>query len=427
MIFLHPKLGPIPEPIRAVSQRLKEHNHQVFLVGGALRDMIRQKSTSDWDLSTDASPLEVESLFSCTVPVGRKYGTLLLLLDDLHLHITTFRGSSLEEDLGKRDFTINSMAYDLQTHKLLDPYGGRKDLKRGLLRAINPIERYREDPLRMLRLFRFVGQLGFKVDQGTGDGIALHLIQRVKPERILGEMNQLLLSPYVDRGLSGLFKSGLIYFIVPEFRSLQGEEKILAHIIKATSIIHPTLPLRWAAFLHDIGKGETKVVDRKGVHFYRHDQLGCKRSDEIMERLHFPEKLRKKVKTLIRHHMFSLDPDMTDRALLRLIKRVGKDEIGDLLELRRADIIATTGRFDLAWDRFSSFSQRIEALLAGKHVFSLKDLAIDGTDIMEILKLEEGKEVGKALGEALYWVMEEGGINRREELMAFLLEKYSKT
>lgn len=427
MIFFSGKrdiLSRIPHSLQEVARTLGEKNYQAYLVGGALRDILQKREVMDWDLATDAQPYEVEALFSCTVPVGRRYGTLLLVRDKRTLHISSFRGATIQEDLGYRDFTINSLAFDLLQNRLLDPFHGRRDLKRRLLRGIwDPEDRFLEDPLRMLRLFRFVGQLDFQVERETQKALMPSLIQRVKVERILEEMNHLLLSPSVDKGLLGLFSSGLLHTILPEFRCLDGEEKILTHIFKTTAVIKPTLVLRWAAFLHDLGKGETKTVDGRRVTFHGHARLSVQLGEEIMTRLRLPKRVQREVLSLIEHHMFPLNPAMSDRALLRLIKRVGRESIEDLLELRRADIIGTTGRFDLAWEGFSLFSRRIQDRLADKQPFSVKDLAIDGRDVMQILDEAEGPRIGLILDELLEWVMQDKARNKKERLESYLKER----
>lgn len=413
----------IPKSLQEVAAELKKNRRQVYLVGGAVRDALRGIETKDWDLATDAPLWELEASFPKTIPIGREHGTLLLTSGGLQAHISTFKGQSIEEDLGRRDFTINSMAYDIQSKKILDPYGGKRDLKREILRGIHPTARFLEDPLRMLRLFRFVGQLGFKIEKKTLEGVDPLLISGVKVERIAEEMRLLLLSSHVERGLSGLYKTGLLEAIIPPFRSFKGEERILNHIFKATAAIYPALPLRWAALLHDLGKGETKIVDERGVHFYGHDKLSRELGDRVMTELRLSEKMKKKVLILVRHHMFSLDPMMSHRAISRLVRRVGRENIEDLLELRRADIMATTGRFDVAWERFSAFSRRIEELLSNREPFSIKDLVIDGRDVMDLMDLEEGPQVGEILEEALEWVMENRGSNTRGDLERFLREK----
>lgn len=415
-------LSRIPDPVFQIAQRLGAQGYQLYLVGGAIRDILQQKETTDWDLATDAKPSVVEDLFPCTVPLGRPYGTLLLKKKGMRFHLTSLRKPTIQEDLKDRDFTINSLAFDVMQYQLLDPWGGRRDIKKRLLRAIHPEATFRADPLRMLRLFRFVGQLNFSIHPPTYQAIEPAWIESVKGERMVEEMNRLLLSLHVDKGLEGLFSSGLLNCILPEFRCLQGEKKILHHIFQTTSFIPPTLVLRWAALLHDLGKGETRKVEGGRVTFHGHDRRSVELAQEILKRLGLKKSLQKEILNLIAHHMFPLDPSMSDRALLRFIKRVGKDSMEDLLQLRRADIMGTTGRFDLAWEPFWSFSQRIQALFNEDPPLSVQDLAVDGRDVMELLNRKEGPCIGKILEEALSWVMQDQKRNQKE-----LLEEYIKS
>lgn len=435
-------LKSIPYPVIEVIRELKAHGFQGFLVGGAPRDLLLGKNPKDWDVATDALPAQVEEVFAEIVPVGRDFGTMQVLTGGMKIEVTTFRREgtysdgrrpdwveytpSISDDLSRRDFTINAIAMDPLEKVLVDPFGGRRDLKRRLVRAVgDPAERFAEDALRMLRFYRFQSALNFRGEQATEEGVNPALIAKVSPERIRDELDKLLLSSYPGGGLRGMTRSGLLTEIIPEFRPLLTETGILEHLFTAVEEIKPISALRWAAFLHDVGKGVTKVVDDSGLHYYGHETVGEKIAAVILERLRFSREFQTKVLALIRWHMFPCDPQLTDAALRRLVTRVGRENIMDLLELRRADIIATGRRYHLAWEGFSRFSSRLEALLREEKVFTLGDLAVDGHDVMAALGLTPGPTVGEVLREVFQWVIEDPGRNTRERLLEFIREKYA--
>lgn len=431
----------IPPEVTLAMSRLKERGFEVYLIGGAPRDLLKGKMPQDWDLATSAHPAQVEEAFSETVPLGKKYGTVQVIINDLVLEVTTYRREgaysdgrrpdwvlftpSLEEDLARRDFTINAIALDPLERRLVDPFGGRRDLRRRIIRTVGrPEVRFAEDALRMLRFYRFQAELNLRGAKETEEAINSALLSKVSPERIREELNRILLSLYPIKGLQGLARYSLLAEVIPEFSLLLPEKKILEHIFATVETIRAEASLRWAAFLHDLGKGSTKDEDEKGVHFYGHEIVGAEQAVKILDRFRFPRRFQEKTITLIRNHMFSTDPMITDAALRRLVTRVGKENIRDLLELRRADIIATGRDYHRAWESFSLFSSRVEALLAEERVFTLRDLAIDGHDIMEALKIPPGPRVGEAQRELFQWVLEDPGRNSKERLLGYLKEKY---
>lgn len=438
----------VPPEVIALLRLLKEHGFTAYIVGGALRDLLLSKVPADWDLATDALPETVEEI--CrehsaeglkVIQVGKKFGTIKLLKDALAIEVTTFRQegpysdgrhpdwvdfrSKIEEDLSRRDFTVNAMALEIFTQRLIDPFGGRKDLKHKVIRAVgDPEQRFTEDALRMLRFFRFQSSLGFRGDHRTEKAITPHLLKKISPERVREEVTKLLVSPQPARGLSGLIRTGLLLSFAPEFAGVVSDERLIFHVLTTVEAITPHPRLRWAALLHDLGKAQCRAVDARGLHYHGHAEVGAELARNVLERLRFSKDFIKRVTILVRWHMFSADPNQTDAALRRLACRVGEENLCDLLELRRADIIASGQNYHRAWEGFSAFASRLQALLQAEKVLTLRDLAVNGKDIMKVLGIPAGPQVGQILQELFAWITEEPGRNNREDLYRYLKERY---
>ncbi len=433
-------IAAIPSPVIKALKKLQAAGRQGFLVGGASRDLLLGKKATDWDIATDALPTEVEDIFPVTLPLGKKFGTILVKENGLNMEITTFRREGtysdgrrpdcvefvgdIRSDLARRDFTFNAIALEPLAKKLIDPFDGRRDLARKRVRAIgNPSRRFSEDPLRMLRFYRFQAQLGFKGDKKTAAALVPDSLQKISRERVGEELNRLLLSAHPQLGLRGLAESGLLATLAPELLALSLDTETLAHSIKTVQAIKPTLPLRWAAFLHDIGKPHTRTYKDGRWRFWGHDKIGAELAQKVLVRLKMPKVLQEKTLILIRNHMFTIDPRSGDGSLRRLIKKVGTDNILDLLELRRADIIASSPRFDLAWPDYSLFVSRIKSLLEEDNIFANKDLAVDGHDVMALLDIPPGPQVGRALSAVLDWVIADPRRNTKNQIINYLKEQ----
>lgn len=451
MLFRRHQLRNIPQAVLHICRTLHDAGYLAFVVGGAVRDSLRHLQPGDWDVATDALPATVQSLFAKTIPTGIKYGTVTVIYDNTAVEVTTFRsegiyrdgrrpesvtfGTSIEEDLKRRDFTVNAIAYDPITGRFCDPFGGRRDLRRHLLRAVgDPVERFQEDGLRMLRFFRFLATLNLRPDRNTLAAVQPHLIRRISQERIGDELSKLLLAEKPSRGLLPMHKSGLLQEIIPELSRCDGVTQgnlhrwdVLHHLIYAADYALPDLPLRWAALLHDIAKPVTRFVDEKGIHFYQHEVKGAAMARSILQRLRYDKQTIKKVAFLVRWHMFSVHFRSTDRALRRFLHKVGKDNIFDLLELRRADILALGKQDDrLAWLAWNGLKQRLEDILAEENALSVKDLAINGRDVMEVLGIPPGPEVGQALEWLLEQVLDDPSLNEPSQLIN-MLKTYRRT
>jgi len=434
-------LERIPKEVLVVIKELKTRGYQAYLVGGALRDLFLRRAPGDWDVATDAVPSQVEGIFPQTVAVGKRFGTIQVPAGDFMVDVTTFRregaysdgrrpdwvefARSPVADLSRRDFTVNALALDPLTKELLDPFGGRRDLKKKIMRTVGePRRRFAEDALRMLRFYRFQSVLAFKGDPETERGIKPSLLAGVSAERIRDELTGILTGVAPGKGLRGLVKTGLLAVIAPEYEPVIKSPEIMEHLIATVEAVKPCLHLRWAAFLHDLGKPVSRTEDREGrIHYFGHEQAGEKLAAGILERLRFPRAIQKRVLTLVRRHMFLCDSAMTDATLRRLAARVGRDILFDLLELRRADIVATGRNYYRAWENLSRFSARVQALYREEKALTPAEMAVSGHDVMEILNLAPGPQVGRILAELFHWVTEDPERNTRKELLQYLKSK----
>ncbi len=435
---------PIPASLEELARVFRQHGRQCYLVGGAIRDMLLGRRSTDYDIATDALPQEVQGMFRRVIPTGIKHGTVTVLFRALRFEVTTFRidreyldgrrpdsvefTPSIEEDLRRRDFTVNAIAYDLATRRLLDPHGGRADLHRRLIRAIgDPLERFREDGLRPVRACRFAAQFGFSVEPATFAAIpaSLDTVRKVSGERIREELVRLLGAPQPSQGFRLMASCGLLELLLPELASGAGVEQralhcfdVLEHSLRSCDAAEPgNLPVRLAALLHDIGKPAAMRREADGdLSFHGHERLGAELTGGLLERLRFPNQLIQKTCHLIRHHMFNYTEEWSDAAVRRFVARVGEEHLPDLLALRRADQVGTCGDSSPS-AALAAFSRRLERVLAAGRALSLRDLAVDGRDLMQALGLPSGPQVGVLLGQLLESVLEDPALNTRETLL----------
>jgi poly(A) polymerase len=408
--------------IITLAQAFREQQRQLYMVGGTVRDVLLHRGKSaDADLATDAHPNEIKRLVAPTRPnavvlVGERFGTVRLHYDTNIIEITTFRserynpesrkpevcfGTSLEEDLLRRDFTINAMARDPLNGHIIDLFGGQQDLDHHLLRAVGnePDKRFDEDPLRLMRAMRFAAQLDFSIEKETYLSIQRQAskLQKISRERIRDEMNKLLLSHHPEKGLNLLVESDLMQWIVPEVLELRGVSQqvqqvrglhtkdVYAHVLRVVERSSPRLKTRWSALLHDIAKPRTRVVKDNELHFFGHEDVGAHMAHEILKRLHFDRDFIESVSKLVRLHMRAnaYTPDWTDGAVRRLMLEVG-DDLPDLLDLSRADI--TSYRMDKvhrASARVSELAERCQHLKEEAERVPLKS-PLDGNELMTL-------------------------------------------
>ncbi|HHX01158.1 MAG TPA: CCA tRNA nucleotidyltransferase [Firmicutes bacterium] len=432
----------IPEPVLIICRVLSDHGYQAYIVGGAIRDALLGKTPADWDVTTDAMPDQVQQIFQKTLATGAKYGTITVVMENKFVDVTTMRQDAhysdarhpdhvefttdLNTDLGRRDFTVNAIAYDPLTRTFHDPYQGLRDLRRKILRTVgDPKARFGEDALRMLRLIRFSAVLAFKPDKQTMQGIQPHLMARIARERIKEELSKLLLADAIVQPLQLLYTSGLMEQIIPELAQAAGVDQgsyhpwdVLGHSIMTCQAIKPELHLRLAALLHDVGKPQTISEDQKGIHFYGHDQLGAELAKEILKRLTYSKHIQTKVSLLIRHHMFQIHPHASDKAIRRLIHRVGVANIHDLIELRKADVLGMKHNPKHVLDYHQAMIERVNQIIEAENAFSLADLAISGTDLIRELNLQPGPIIGQILTALLDRVLDEPQLNNRSQLLS---------
>jgi tRNA nucleotidyltransferase/poly(A) polymerase len=417
---------------------------QVFLVGGAVRDIIRGKKPHDWDLATDARPEEVLSLFRRVIPTGIKHGTVTILFRGRSLETTTFRTESdyrdgrrpgrveyaaaIEEDLSRRDFTMNAIALELPGGRMVDPFGGAEDIRRKLIRCVgDPRERFGEDGLRPLRALRFASQLGFTVDEATLTAIpgALETAARVSPERVREELDKILASPCPSAAFLLMEKTGLLKLLLPDLAACRGIEQkgyhrfdvldhsLLACDYAAANGFSPRVTL--AALFHDLGKVLTLKL-KDGIRtFYNHERESARLARNILRQYRYPNNITDAVVHLVEEHMFFYDDTWTDAAVRRFIIRAGEENLEDIYALRRCDAFGTAGKAPPP-EALLPLMRRVEAVLARGRAFSLKDLAVSGKDLMDI-GVKPGPGMGIVLNELLESVVDDPSLNDREKLL----------
>lgn len=427
--------------------------YECYAVGGSVRDSLIGKTTHGWDFTTNATPEDILKLFPESFydnqfgTVGIKiYGDDKTKPDDIY-EVTTYRsengytdnrhpdtvvwGKKLEEDLSRRDFTMNAIAYDGTT--LIDPYNGREDLKNKIIRTVgNPDERFKEDALRMMRAVRQASQLGFMIDPSTLTAIVNNtaLLVNISYERIREELLRILASPFASDGILMLKNTGLLHYIIPELEpafSVQQKSPKRHHIYdvgthSVVSLQHcPSSDpiVRFATLLHDIGKIETFKKDETGlITFYNHEVVGAKIARRIAYRLRFSNKQIEKIVTLIRWHQFTVDERQTDTAIRRFIRHVEKENLEDMLALRIGDRLGG-GALETSW-RLELFKKRLVEVQ--QQPFSVSDLKINGFDVMKEYSCKPGPIIGRSLS-SLFAEVEAGTLqNEREELIARLIE-----
>jgi putative nucleotidyltransferase with HDIG domain len=437
----------IPGPVAELVERLHESGHAAFVVGGSLRDALLGRQPQDWDFTTDALPDRIVALFPGAVYENR-FGTVAVREGDDVFEITTFRteheyadfrrphrvefGDDIEADLARRDFTVNAIAWGRTagpadagsgvTNVLVDPFDGLADLEAGVLRAVgDPDARVREDALRMVRAVRLAATLEFGIEAATLAAIRSNapLVAHLSGERIGAELAKLLAAPRPSIGLRLAEETGLLDVLSPELAAQRGVaqnkvpgEDLWDHTLRAVDAAPADRPvIRLTALLHDIGKPAT-LADG---HFHHHDVVGARQADALLRRLRYPRAATEEVVHLIRHHMFTVDPDATDAAVRRFIQRIGRDRIDALFALRRADDIGSGLSPDDPHQ--VAFRARIDAELAAEAALDRYALRIDGTDLMRELGLEPGPRLGRMLDALVDRVIADPGLNERATLL----------
>lgn len=450
----------IPEKVKKIIEVFEKAGAEIYIVGGSVRDLILGREVKDWDFTTNLTPDEMKKLFPKNSFCNNEFGTFSVVGKNKEIfEITTFRteqgysdsrhpdkvkwGKNLEEDLQRRDFTINAIAIKFenllndQTHgsdptlnfKIVDLYKGQEDLKNKLIRTVgNPDERFKEDALRLMRAIRIATQINFEIEGKTFESIKKNskLINNIAFERIRDELFKILVSENATKGIELLKESNLLKEIIPEL--LEGIDvtqkghhidDVWTHNLKTLNNCSSKNPVtRLACLLHDVGKPTTLDIKNGERTFYNHEIVGSRIAVKIGKRLRLSNKELDLLFRLTRWHMFTVQETQTDKAVRRFIRNVTPEYIDEMIALRRGDRIGS-GAKETSW-RWELFKKRIVEVQ--KQPFSIKDLKINGMDVMEILKIKPGKKVGEVLSEIFKEVEENPELNKRE----ILLEKIKR-
>ncbi|PJC28367.1 hypothetical protein CO054_00450 [Candidatus Shapirobacteria bacterium CG_4_9_14_0_2_um_filter_39_11] len=443
----------IPPFVSKILNTFQKAGHEIYIVGGAVHDLLMKRVVTDWDFTTDATPEIVLGLF----PDGfydNKFGTVGISHPSLEkpYEITTFRkeigytdrrhpdkiiwGKTIEEDLVRRDFTINAMALRPAKRRsgqalnftLIDPHGGQKDIKKKLIRAVgNPIKRFQEDALRMFRAVRIATQLGFTIEEKTFQAIKnnIDLIDHISAERIRDELLKLLSYPYAADGYMVLRNSGLAQKILPEVEQGFGLAQkspgrhhlwdVGTHNVLSLKYCKSEDPIvKLATLIHDVGKPLVVKKQKDGtITFYNHEVLGASIASNIGRRLRLSKKDQERLVTLVRWHQFTVDERQTDSAIRRFIRNVGKENLQDILDLRVGDRLGGGAR-ETSW-RLEKFKKRLAEVQ--KQPFSVRDLKINGHDVIKTLNIHPGPLVGRILNQLFKEVVEDKKKNERKYLL----------
>jgi poly(A) polymerase/tRNA nucleotidyltransferase (CCA-adding enzyme) len=442
---------PVPLEVRAVAEGLRKEGFEAYLVGGCVRDLLIGRTPKDWDITTNAKPEDIQKIFTDsfytndfgTVGVKRETEDETLKV----IEVTPYRtesgysnkrhpdkvefGQNLEEDLARRDFTINAIAYDEYKGHIVDPYKGQKDIELKVLRTVgNPEDRFEEDALRLLRAIRLMAELGFSLDTDTASAIQKKSLNlgHISRERIRDEFQKLLLSREPMIALVLCEKLGMLEFIVPDLRRGMKVEQNQAHSYDVfehnlRALQHAAdkdfgLDLRLSALFHDISKPETRQWSdqKKDWTFHGHEVVGSRVTQKALENLHFPRETIDKVKKLVRWHMFFSDPDqVTLSAVRRTIQNVGVENIEDLLNLRVCDRIGT-GRPKEQPFRFRKYKAMVEQAM--RDPISVGMLKIGGEELMKEFHVEPGQKIGWILNALLEEVIENPQKNEKTALLS---------
>ncbi|NLL78371.1 MAG: CCA tRNA nucleotidyltransferase [Clostridiales bacterium] len=432
----------LPEKVKIILDTLHQAGYEGYAVGGCVRDSILGRIPDDWDITTSAKPEQVKELFRRTIDTGIKHGTVTVLLEREGFEVTTYRidgeyedsrhpkevtfTANLEEDLKRRDFTINAMAYN-EEEGIIDLFDGMGDIESGVIRAVGVAkERFTEDALRIMRAVRFAAQLGYQIEEETEQAItelAPNLVH-ISAERIQVELVKLMVSPHPDK-LRVMYDTGVTKVILPEFdRMMETEQNnphhcynVGEHTLHSLLFVEADKVLRLSMLFHDMGKPETKTTDEDGIdHFHGHAQIGAERSRQILRRLKFDNDTIARVSRTVLYHDYKMA--LTAKSVRRGIYKVGEDIFANLFAVKYADVCAQSGFMR---------AQKLEELVRLKEIYaqiqeekqcvSLKELAINGSDLIAH-GMKPGKEIGNVLAELLDAVLEEPELNTADQLLS---------
>lgn len=433
----------IPRSAAKVLRRLQELGYEASVVGGCVRDSLTGAVPEDWDITTSATPQQVSAAFPRTIETGIQHGTVTVRMDGESLEVTTYRidgaytdhrhpeevtfTSSLEEDLKRRDFTINAMAYN-ERDGLIDLFHGREDLEKGIVRCVGkPEERFTEDALRILRAVRFCARLGFGLDPDTKEAAArlAPSLKMVSAERVRQELEKLIVSPRPEM-IRLAWELGITAVILPEFDAMMNAVQNNAHhritvgehTIRTMCACEPDRILRLTMLLHDSGKPACQTIDEKGVfHYHGHAKPGAEIAGSVLQRLKYDKATERTVVQLIRNH--SLYPELTEEGVRRAVVQIGENLFGLFLKVKRADIKGQNPEVQEKKLQYMDEVERIYSqILKRGDCLSLRQLAVTGDDL-----IGAGIPKGKALGQILQALLERVLTDPSENEKGILLEQ----
>jgi len=438
-------LSRVPKDVFALCDQLRAAGKRSWIVGGCVRDLLLGRDVADWDLATDARPDELIKIFPRAIPTGIEHGTVTVVVRGKHYEVTTLRGETtysdgrrpdkvefvddIVADLARRDFTFNAIAIDPSSGHVIDPFDGQKDLAARVLRAVgDPLERFSEDGLRVLRAARFVATLEVELDPKTRAAIGptLDTYRKVSHERIRDEWVKTMKARRPSRAFDVMRETGILSITCPELLEGVGMDQnkyhaydVWRHGMECMDGCAGDPMLRIAALFHDVGKPRTRAFSDKtnDYTFYDHDRVGAEIVDPICLRLRFSNDERARITHLVRHHLFHYS-DWTDAAVRRWIRRVGKDRLVDLYALNEADVRAKGKDATPDLRALEALKGHVEKVLAEGAALSTRDLKVNGRDLMTELGLAPGPVLGELLEALLEAVTADPALNERDKLLA---------
>ncbi len=438
-------LGTVPRDVLDLCERLRSRGKRAWIVGGCVRDLLAGRAANDWDIATDARPSELVRIFPRAVPTGIEHGTVTVVMSGKHYEVTTLRGEGtysdgrrpdwvefvddITADLARRDFTVNAVAIDPVDGVFIDPFGGREDLARGLLKAVgDPKERFSEDGLRVLRAARFVATLELDLDPATEAAIepTLDTFRKVAAERVRDEWVKAMKARTPSRAFEVMRRTGILGVTCPELLRGVGMEQnkwhaydVWRHGMACMDACTGDPVLRIAALLHDVGKPMTRAWSEKTADytFYDHDKVGAEVAEPIAARLRFSNDERLRIVALVRHHLFHYSDEWTDAAVRRWIRRVGPERIEDLYLLNAADVQGKGRDFAADLEALGQLKAHVARVIADGAALSTKDLKINGHDLIRELGVKPGPLIGRILDALLEAVTNDPALNERDALL----------
>lgn len=430
----------LPEKVKVIIQTLEAAGYEAYAVGGCVRDSVLGRIPADWDITTSALPEQVKELFHRTIDTGIEHGTVTVMMDKEGFEVTTYRidgeyrdhrhpeqvnfTGELKEDLRRRDFTINAMAYNDRCG-MVDAFGGIEDLKHGVIRCVGVAgERFEEDALRILRAVRFAAQLGFEIEKETADAARALAgnLKDISAERIQTELVKLLVSPHPEM-LRTAYELGITRVVLPEFDVMMETPQhhphhmysVGEHTLKALEFTDPEKVLRLSVLFHDFGKPQTRTTVDGVDHFHGHANVSAQETVRIMRRLKFDNATMDQVKRIVLYHDARPQPD--ERQIRRLLHRAGEDIFPGLFQVMGADILAQSEYRKIEkLVNLERVHQVYDEILKRKDCISLKNLQVTGKDLIAA-GMEPGKKIGEILNQMLEDVLETPEHNEREYLL----------